>query len=407
MHAQGFTSVSPDQADIILLNTCGFIQAAVEESLERILELADYKKGRATKLVMMGCLTQRYQEELTLELPEVDLFIGTGYLEEMNEILLNPTKRVYLDQRDAPETDHVFPLISSPSYSYLKIAEGCDNFCSYCIIPKLRGPFRSRTIDSLVEQARQVAKQGIREIILIAQDTSRFGSDTSQGDLLDLLKRLQDVEGIEWIRLQYLYPDILDRHFFETVRDLPKVLPYFDMPIQHVSNSVLKRMNRHTTKENLIEVIKLAREILPEATLRTTVIVGFPGETDAEFAELMQFISDHPFDRLGAFMYSDEEESASYRLPDKIDDETKQHRLNQLMDRQMEISQERLTRRVGQMLPVMIDVGGKEPIGRTMYDAPEVDGVVDIQTTKRLKKGQIVSVRITGSSEHDLIGEVV
>lgn len=406
MHAQGFTSVSPDKADFLILNTCGFIQAAVEESLDRILELAEYKKDDSTKLVMMGCLSQRYQDELSLELPEVDLFVGTGYLEEMSEILRNPKKRVYLDQRDAAESGHLFPLVSSPSYSYIKIAEGCDNFCSYCIIPQLRGPFRSRPIASIVNEAIEVSKQGIKEIILIAQDTSRYGLDRGE-DLLSLLRALNEVEGIDWIRLQYLYPDILDREFFETIRSLPKVVPYFDMPIQHVSNSVLKRMNRHTTKENLIDVVTLAREILPDATLRTTVIVGFPGETEAEFEELMEFVEIYPFDKLGAFMYSDEAESASYKLPNKVSSEVSQQRLDRLMAKQAIISEDRLAQRVGQTLDVMIDVGGKGPIGRTKYDAPEVDGVVDIITEKKLKKGTLVSVRITDSSEHDLTGEVV
>lgn len=406
LQAQGFTSVAPEQADFLILNTCGFIQAAVEESLDRILDLADYKKDEQTKLVMMGCLSQRYQDDLSLELPEVDLFVGTGYLEQMDEVLLNPTKRFYLDQRDAAESTHLFPLVSSPSYSYIKIAEGCDNFCTYCIIPQLRGPFRSRSIESIVREAKEVSAQGIKEIILIAQDTSRYGVD-QETSLLELLTELNQVEGIEWIRLQYLYPDILDRTFFETIKQLTKVVPYFDMPIQHVSNPVLKRMNRHTTKENLIEVVSLAREILPEATLRTTVIVGFPGETEDEFQELLSFVKEHPFDKLGAFMYSDEPESASYKLSDKVDQATKQRRLDRLMAVQQAISESLLERRIGQVLEVMVDVGGKKPIGRTRFDAPEVDGVVDIQTEKKLKKGTIVAVRITDSTEHDLIGEVV
>lgn len=405
--AQGFQAAPLEEAQIILLNTCGFIQAAVEESIERILELADYKDYNARQLIMMGCLTQRYQNVLETELPEVDLFIGTGYLEELSEIIRHPTRRVYLDRRDAPETGKHFPLVSAPSYSYLKIAEGCDNFCSYCIIPQLRGPFRSRTIASLVQEAKEVASQGIKEIILIAQDTARFGYDTKEGGLLDLLSALHEVEGIEWIRIQYLYPDTLDRAFFERLAQLPKVVPYFDIPIQHASNSVLKRMNRHTTKEHLIEVIKAAREVLPDAVLRTSIIVGFPGETEEEFQELMEFVRDHPFDKLGAFIYSDEEESASYKLPAKIAEDVKEDRLERLMRRQEQISQERLHRLVGQTLPVIIDVGGLQPVGRTRYDAPEVDGVVDITTDKPLKKGSIVPVRITDSSEHDLEGVVV
>lgn len=407
LHAQGFISVPLDQAEIILLNTCGFIQAAVEESIERILELADYKQQSAQMLIMMGCLTQRYQTVLEHELPEVDLFIGTGYLEELAEIIHRPTRRVYLDQRDAPETGLHFPLASSPSYSYLKIAEGCDNFCSYCIIPQLRGRFRSRSIDSLVREAEEVASKGIKELILIAQDTARFGMDTDQGNLLDLLRALHDVSGIEWIRMQYLYPDTLDRSFFESIAQLPKVVPYFDIPIQHAANSVLKRMNRHTSKEHLIDLIRTARDVLPDAVLRTTAIVGFPGETPAEFDELMSFIQEHPFDKLGAFIYSDEEESASFKLPNKIDQATKQDRLDRLMRKQEQISHDRLQRFLGQTLDVMVDVGGINPVGRTRYDAPEVDGVVDIRTNKRLAKGSIVKVRITDCSEHDLVGEVI
>lgn len=407
LQAQGFVSAPLEEAEIILLNTCGFIQPAVEESLERILELADYKDHQAKLLIMMGCLTQRYQAVLEDELPEVDLFIGTGYLEELAEIIRRPRQRVYLDRRDAPETGRYFPLVSAPSYHYLKIAEGCDNFCSYCIIPQLRGPFRSRRIASLVAEAEEVANQGIKELILIAQDTARFGYDTKEGDLLDLLKALNEVAGIEWIRLQYLYPDTLDRAFFESLAKLSKVVPYFDIPIQHAANSVLKRMNRHTTKEHLIEVITAAREVLPEAVLRTTVIVGFPGETEAEFAELMDFIQAYPFDKLGGFAYSDEEESASSKLPGKLAPEVITQRLDQLMQRQLTISQERLSRYVGRTLDVLIDVAGDYPIGRTKFDAPDVDGVVDILTDRPLAKGRIVPVRITASSEYDLEGVVV
>lgn len=403
--SQGFSLVSEQKAEVILINTCGFIQAAVEESLERILDLADLKKKTARKLVVMGCLSQRYQGDLTKELPEVDLFLGTGYLDELAELIQKSEHRLYADKWNAPEEGMIFPMHFSKSHAYIKIAEGCDNYCTYCIIPKLRGSFRSRTIASIVEEAERNARQGIKELILIAQDTSRYGVDLGRPMLLELLHHLQSVKGIRWIRLQYLYPDILDEAFFRELKTMNKVIPYFDIPIQHAANTVLKRMRRTTSKQQIIQVMNLARKHYKDATLRTTLIVGFPGETEEEFAELVQFIQEHPFDRLGVFQYSDEEEAASSRLPNKVDTETASRRMQHLLEIQETISEQRLTRYIGQTLPVILDVGGREPIGRTMHDAPEVDGIVYIHTDKNLRKGTIIELKITDSTPHDLIGE--
>ncbi|HHX02673.1 MAG TPA: 30S ribosomal protein S12 methylthiotransferase RimO, partial [Tissierellia bacterium] len=299
----------PSTADILILNTCGFIEAAVQESLDRLFELADYKvEGHTKKLVMMGCLSQRYQEKLESELPEVDVFVGTGYLEEMADVL-ESEERFHFDKKDTVILSGKRPLLHLPS-AYLKIAEGCDNRCTYCLIPSLRGAMRSRRVEDVVEEARSVLKQGAKELILIAQDVSRYGQD--QGETLEeLLIALNDLPGKFWIRLQYVYSDILTRSFFETMARCEKVVPYLDMPIQHVSDRVLRRMNRRTTKAQIEQVIDWAREIVPNMALRTTVMVGFPGETKEEFEELMTFLEDNPFERLGAFVYSDEEGAPS------------------------------------------------------------------------------------------------
>lgn len=394
----------PQGAELILIHTCGFIEAAVTEGIDAILEMVDYKEDKCKKIIVSGCLPQRYGKSLAEELPEVDLFLGTSYSHRIDEFIDAKTTGIKLGGLD-------FPLESfkrmewKNSYAYVKIAEGCDNYCSYCIIPKLRGPQRSRSIDSIVKEVGQLASLGVKEIILIAQDVSRFGEDRGEIELLPLLRELNEIEGIEWIRLQYIYPDLLTAAFFEEMAKIEKVVPYLDMPIQHASNKILKAMNRHTSKEDLIEIVGAAREILPEVSLRTTVMIGFPGEGEEEFQELLDFVEEIGFDKLGAFVYSDEDMAASSKLPDKVPHEVASERFDQVMALQQRISEEKLSKKIGKVLDVLVDeVYDTSWIGRTKADSPEVDGIVYVSGTG-VEVGDMVKVKITESSDYDLVGE--
>lgn len=393
----------PQDAEIIIVHTCGFIEAAVSEGIEAILELADYKKINCKKLIVSGCLPERYKDSLLKELPEVDLFLGTSYSHRMDKFIHKNGS--YFDQLNFKLTSFKH-LPSEEAYGYLKIAEGCDNHCSYCIIPALRGPMRSKSIEELLEETRNLAQQGVKEIILIAQDLSRYGEDRGEIEILELLEALNNVEGIHWIRLQYVYPDLLDKAFFKKMKDLPKVVPYLDMPIQHASNKILKTMNRHTSQEDLRRVIAMAREILPEIVLRTTVMVGFPGESQEDFNTLLSFVREVTFDKLGVFKYSDEEDAPSHRLLGKISEDIKEERFQKIMDLQREISEEKLTHYVGKIMDVMVDeVYADSWIGRSKGDSPEVDGIVYV-SGGGAKIGDILKVRIISSSEYDLTGEI-
>ncbi|NLY37093.1 MAG: 30S ribosomal protein S12 methylthiotransferase RimO [Tissierellia bacterium] len=395
--------VDPEDAEVIIVHTCGFIEAAVSESIEAILDLADYKNKNCKKLIVSGCLSQRYQDSLLKELPEVDLFLGTSYSHRIEQFINKSGS--YFDELNFKIRSFKHLASESP-YAYLKIAEGCDNHCSYCIIPELRGPMRSKSIDELIKETQDLSRQGVKEIILIAQDLSRYGEDRGEIQILELLEALNEVEGIRWIRLQYVYPDLLDETFFKKMAELPKVLAYLDMPIQHASNKILKRMNRHTTQEDLRRIIHLAREILPDIVLRSTVMVGFPGEKEEDFTTLMSFIKEVAFDKLGAFKYSDEEDAASHRLPNKISEEVKENRFKKVMDLQREISEEKLSHYVGRVMEVIVDeIYDDSWIGRTQGDSPEVDGIVYV-SGDGVKLGDILEVRIISSSEYDLMGEI-
>ncbi|NLY72289.1 MAG: 30S ribosomal protein S12 methylthiotransferase RimO [Tissierellia bacterium] len=392
----------PAGADYIIVHTCGFIEEAVKESLDAILELADYKDLGCKSLIVSGCLSQRYQSSLERELPEVDLFLGTSYSHRIDDYINK--KGAYYDRVDFKLKSYQHREVSK-NYEYLKIAEGCDNYCSYCIIPKLRGPMRSKTIEELVQEATELSKRGAKELILIAQDLSRYGQDRGQIKILELLRALNQIPGINWIRLQYVYPDILDEEFFTTMAGLDKVVAYLDMPIQHASDGVLKRMNRHTSQADLRRVIELARKIMPHIVLRSTVMVGFPGETDEDFRVLMDFIEEIKFDKLGAFKYSDEEEVASHKLDGKVSEEVKEQRYEAIMALQMGISEDKLSTLQGQVLEVMVDeVYSDSWIGRTRGDSPDVDGIVYVEGNG-VKVGDILKVKIKTSSEYDLVGE--
>jgi ribosomal protein S12 methylthiotransferase len=405
------------QAEIIIVNTCAFIQDAQEESVDTILEVADYKKnGNCRLLVVSGCLSQRYREELERELPEVDLFVGTADAPRM--VTLLDEKIAGSDLRQAVSDpsflyDHTTPRVkSSPFYStYIKIAEGCANHCSYCIIPRLRGTLRSRSIDSVVAETRRLVSQGVAEINLIAQDITAYGADRSdRANLPDLLRALTGIEDLRWLRLLYAYPDGVTDELIELVAGEEKICSYLDIPLQHIDDGMLKQMNRRVSEQQVRELVVGLRERIPELTLRTSFIVGFPGETQEQFEKLLSFVEEGHFDRLGVFRYSREEGTAAAELSEQIPERVKNERYKRLMKAQARISFRKNRALVGRVEPVLVEGVSEETElllrGRSVRQAPDVDGQVYI-TAGRADVGEIVSLRITDSSEYDLIGEIV
>lgn len=406
----------PEQATVVIVNTCGFIDAAKEESVNKILDMAELKdSGKLKSLVVAGCLTQRYKEDILKEIPEVDGIVGTGDFMSITNIIeesLIGQKPVYVGNPVFTYEDVIKRKVKAGTYSaYIKIAEGCDNACTFCSIPLMRGKFRSRTIESIVEEAKHLASQGIVEISLIAQDSTNYGTDIYDGKhmLPQLLTKLSEVEGIEWIRLHYAYPGFFTDELIEVFATNRKVCKYIDMPLQHSEDAVLKRMRRPGRQRDIRELVGKIRGQVPDVAIRTSLIVGFPGETEADFANLCEFVKEIKFDRLGVFTYSNEDETPATRLPDHVDEETKEKRANIIMEIQREIAADRNSRFVGQVLPVLIErYEGRNDIyvGRTQYDAPEIDGEVFVAGYKG-ELGKIVNVKITHSYEYDLAGEVV
>ncbi len=410
-----------EAAEIVIVNTCSFINDAKEESIDTILEISELKHtGNLEKLLVTGCLSQRYPETLLEEIPEVDAVVGTGsffkIVEVIEALLSGSTQKVFMESVDLVVPEDIPRILTTPkNYAYLKIAEGCDNRCTYCIIPKLRGKYRSRDMAEIVKEAEDLVKMGITELIVIAQDTSRYGVDLYGAPQLDvLLTKLSAVEGIKWIRVHYAYPDILDERLIDGFFKNEKVVNYFDIPVQHASNAVLKRMNRRTSQEDIRRVVDLIRSKDADACIRTTVIVGFPGETEEDFNELLRFVKDIRFDRLGAFGYSDEEDTPAEKLDGKLDEEVIAERRNALMAAQMEISEALSLSKIGKTYEVIVEEiadNSKEEgfiyVGRTAYDAPEIDGVVYVHTTEELPLNDYVKVRVTDALEYDLIGVVV
>jgi ribosomal protein S12 methylthiotransferase len=407
----------PADAEVIVVNTCGFIEPAAEESIDTILSLSEYKKtGKCRRLVVTGCLPQRYGKEIADALPEVDFFLGTGGYDQILSAV-DPKSGITGCSLPDPEAVDVRSVeyrrpVGSSHTAYLKIAEGCDRHCTYCIIPRLRGRQRSRPVETLVQEAMDLIQKGARELVLVAQESTRYGADFSNGSgrvtLSDLLRRLSEVAGDTWLRVMYGHPDSLSESMIETIASLPNVCPYFDIPIQHASPSILKRMGRGYEPERLRDLISRIRRIAPHASLRTTVIVGFPGETEEDFDALMDFVEAVRFDHLGAFTYSDGEDLPAHALSDPVDPETAEERRDLLMARQQLISMENNRRFLGQTLPVLIEEN-PEPgvyLGRTMFQAPEVDGVtfVDHDGPGLLAIGQVVPVTITDTLEYDLMG---
>ncbi len=405
------------EADIIIVNTCSFIKEAKQESIDAILDLAERKHdGQCKTLIVSGCLPQRYQEELANELPEVDIFIGTGDYPRIAEILAEKagtTEQLrYVGDPDYIYDESLPRLNSSPGwYSYLKIGEGCSNCCSYCIIPQLRGAYRSRPLEALVAEATELARRGVKEINVISQDITRYGSDMNDGTTLEaLLKRLAAIDGIKWIRLLYAYPDGISDSLIELIRDEPKICKYLDIPIQHISDPVLRGMKRRSSEQQIRDLITKLRDRIPGIALRTSLIVGFPGETVEDFNSLMQFVEQSRFERLGVFCYSREEGTPAAEMADQVSERVKRERYRKLMKAQARLSFRRNRDLIGKIEQVIVEGYSEETElllkGRSSHQAPDIDGQVYI-TAGNAEVGDIVSLKVTDSSDYDLIGEIV
>ena len=405
----------PKEADIIIVNTCGFIESSKQESIDTILEMAEYKKDHNCKLLMAtGCLTQRYGEELLKLMPELDIILGVnnyGFLDQYVEKFIKTRERImavdYLDS-GINEGERILTTGFGQT-AYLRISEGCSNHCTYCIIPKIRGTYRSRPMEKILEEAKTLAKGGVQEVIVVAQDTTRYGTDLyGKKALPELLRKLKEIEGIKWIRVLYLYPEEFTVELIEELKTNEKVVKYLDLPIQHISDGVLKRMARRTKKEDLLSLLRTLRHEIPDLVLRTSLIVGFPGETDEEFKELYDFVDEIEFDKLGVFTYSKEEGTAAALMKGQIRKDVKERRRNLIMARQQEVSRRILERKVGKTYEVLVEGMGEDGYyGRSFEMAPEVDGMIIIETQKDLMVGSFVDVKIIEALEYDLVGVLI
>lgn len=403
------------QADIVVVNTCCFIGDAKEESINTLLEMAELRKNGSLKaLIASGCLAQRYREEIQTEIPEVDAIIGTMAIDEIvrtvEEVLAGQRSNHYKDLNGTPVYGKKRIVTTGGHYAYMKIAEGCDKHCTYCIIPKVRGGYRSVPMESLIKEAEELAENGVRELILVAQETTLYGKDLyGKKSLPELLHRLAAVDGIRWIRILYCYPEEIDDALIDTIKSEEKVCHYLDIPIQHASDAILQRMGRHTTRADLEHMIEKLRTEIPDICLRTTLISGFPGETEEDHEENLAFVNDMEFDRLGVFPYSQEEDTAAALMEGQIDEELKVQRQGEIMELQQEIAFEKAEDMVGRVLTVMVEGKIAEEdayVTRTYRDAPGVDGYLFLNTGANLMTGDFVKVRVTGSNEYDLIGEI-
>ena len=405
------------EADIIAINTCCFIGDAKQESINTILEMAEHKTdARCKVLVVAGCLAHRYQDEIIKEIPEVDAFVGTSSYDKIadmiNSVLEEKGISNFVEDANRMPMVEADRIVTTPGYyEYLKIAEGCDKHCTYCVIPKVRGNFRSFPIEYLVNQTKKLVEGGVKEIILVAQETTLYGVDLyGKKSLPKLLHELGLIEGLEWIRILYCYPEEINDELIEAIKNEPKVCHYLDMPIQHASDNILKRMGRRTSKQELTDIVAKLRREIPDIALRTTLITGFPGETDVDHEEVMQFIDECEFDRLGVFTYSREEDTVAAQMPDQIDEEIKEKYRDELMQLQQEISADRSAAMIGRIVRVMIEGFIPEDntyVGRSYKDAPNVDGLVFVECDRELMSGDFIDVKITGSTEYDLIGTIV
>lgn len=404
---------NPKDAEIIIINTCGFIESAKQESIDTILEMAEYKKTHKCKMIIAtGCLTQRYGDELLELIPEIDILMGVNDYMKLHKLIVDFIKTeqrvsstTYKDE-GVNEGERI--LTTNSHTAYLRIAEGCNNFCTYCIIPKIRGKFRSRSKESILAEANSLVNQGVKEIILIAQDLTNYGEDLyGKNQLHVLVNELSEIEGLEWIRLLYCYPEEITDELIEVIANNPKVMKYLDLPIQHISNNILKMMARKTNKETIIDKIDLLREKVSGITLRTSLIVGFPGETEEDFNELCSFLKDYKLDNVGVFTYSQEEGTAAAKLPNQIDEDVKIKRKETLMNIQRGIVRDLNKLKIGNIYDTIIDGStGEYYIGRNYEMAPEIDGLIYVTKKKTLKKGDIIKVKITNVMEYDLVGDV-
>ena len=418
----------PEKADIIVINTCGFINSAKEEAINTILEMAEYKKQKCKYLIVMGCLVQRYYDELVKELPEVDLFIKIDEYDKLwqkveklieDDIAEKSTTKTSkkiseIEPLPMPCSDEFLNrvLTTGKNYAYLKIGEGCSNKCTYCAIPYIRGQFVSRKMEDIVEEAKMLAKLGIKEIIIIAQDTTKYGVDIyGNPKLAELLEEISKIPEIKWIRFLYSYPEGVTDKLIQTVKNNEKICKYFDIPIQHISDNILKKMNRRTNKKEIENLLNKIRKEIPNVVLRTSLIVGFPGETQEDFEELSEFIKTARFDKLGAFMYSKEDGTPAARLPEQINGNTKRSRYNKIMKEQQKISSEIMKNKIGQEHEVLVEdvsFDGKFLIGRTKQDVPEIDGLVFIKNENQEDKiNQFVKVIVEDVKDYDLIGKTI
>ena len=404
------------EADIIVINTCCFIHDAKEESIQNILEMAEYKKEEKVKaLIVTGCLAERYRQEILDEIPEVDEVLGTTaydrILDAVDAALAGEHSVMLADIDALPLPDTKRLVTTGGHFAYLKIAEGCDKHCTYCIIPKIRGNYRSVPMERLILEAEELAAQGVKELILVAQETTLYGKDLyGEKSLHRLVRELCRISGLQWIRILYCYPEEITDELIQVMKEEKKVCHYLDLPIQHASDAVLKRMGRRTTKQELIEIIGKLRREIPDICLRTTLITGFPGETEEQHEELIEFVDKMEFDRLGVFTYSPEEGTPAEKMPDQIDEEVKEERQAELMELQQEIAFDNAERMVGREVLVMIE--GKVAdenayVGRTYRDAPNVDGLIFINTDEELLSGDFARVKVTGALDYDLIGELL
>lgn len=405
-----------DKADYIIINTCSFINDAQQESVNAIISAADIKNNvnKKAKIVVTGCLSQRFGDELAKEIPEVDVIIGTSGFEKIDEYIdeYEKKKELVVDTKIQLDIDMDLPRnpLTSKWYAYLKIAEGCSNNCTYCVIPQLRGPYKSRKIESIVEEAKSLAKNGAKEIIIIAQDTSKYGLDIyNERKLHEVIRKVSEIEEVQWIRVHYLYPEDIYDELVDEFKNNPKLLKYFDIPMQHINDRILKRMNRNTSSAQIKGLIEKIRKEVEGAVIRTSLITGFPGETEEEHEELKQFLREYKLDRVGIFKYSREENTPAYKLPDQIDEEVMEMRHNELMELQLGISYENSLSKIGRTYDVLIEEKDVENIyvGRTYMDSIEIDGCVYVTSDEELVIGNIYKVKINDALEYDLIGDVV
>ncbi|WP_313343066.1 30S ribosomal protein S12 methylthiotransferase RimO [Sedimentibacter sp.] len=414
---KGFkTTDYADKADYIIINTCSFISDAQQESVNAILAAADVKNeaNQNAKIIVTGCLAQRFGEELSKEIPEVDIIVGTSGFDKIDEYiekyenskqLVVDTNMKELDEENLPRNS-----LTENWYAYLKIAEGCSNNCTYCVIPQLRGPYKSRKIEKIVEEAKILAKQGAKEIIIIAQDTSKYGLDLyGERKLHEVIKKVSEIDGVQWIRIHYLYPEDIYNELINEFKNNDKLLNYFDIPLQHINDRILKRMHRNTNKKQIIDLINKIRNEIEDAVIRTSLITGFPGETEEEHEELLKFLEEYKLDRVGVFQYSREEHTPAYKLPDQVDDDIKQRRQDELMELQVGISYENNLAKIGKTYDVLIEEKDVENIyvGRTYMDSIDIDGVVYVTSDKKLDLGNIYKVKINDALEYDLMGDEV